>query len=589
MFHVDNSGEGNCMYYAYSISLMYFLRAKNSPDVTENIFNTLNLKEDEKVLLRGLLSKDREFSSSEIKRIIEPILGKATRNLAAEYTKKEFKSSPIDSPLFSSAHYGLEYCFKCSMRIKDKNSEMISLIDHEFDNQDYTEAEIYKVEGMDMEMQNYSIARLPHVIDEFNRQWGIKELEFIEQNKVFTGREIQSHKAILLDKILRRETIEFFLRENDQHLDQYVSHLQQEGVWGSEETLFVLHRAIQGERFVRNQEGRTDILYDREIILHLYRNDRIPYDQSGSPEIIVNNKGRVHWTSIIPESIFVSKIPESIFVSKLTPQEQRLYQLLDDMQAEYESIPKSTEMSVLASSEWINTLRNQLGIMKDNPSREAKEKAIGDSMQLLGKMMLTLSNYSYWRVFLKDFFSALLECIPTYLADKKITSEVTLCELLMPTRRRSEITSERKELSQPEVSTSEKILSPEVSKSEEISIPKEGVSKFSQHTMFKKPSGKVTTGYPPEIAQYVREEKQTGPSVARVLKKMYQLGLKGNEEYSPERCRELAQQYLSYVKSKGRHFVLDGVISFIKEMDEVIKQKEENAEEFIEHISSMKH
>lgn len=39
MFDVDNSGRGNCMYYAYSISLMYYLRAKNAPDTTENIFN----------------------------------------------------------------------------------------------------------------------------------------------------------------------------------------------------------------------------------------------------------------------------------------------------------------------------------------------------------------------------------------------------------------------------------------------------------------------------------------------------------------------------------------------------------------------
>lgn len=579
MFQVDNSGKGNCMYYAYSISLMYFLRAKNIPEVTEDIFNTLKLGEEEKVRLRVLLSKkpEQEFSSSEIKNIIEPILGKATRNLAAEYTKKEFKLSPQDAPLFSSAHYGLEFCFKCSMRIN--GSELSHLIEHEFDNPDYIGAEIYKVKGMDMAMQEYSLARLPYVIEKFNREWSIKEQEFIEQKKELTEREIQSKKRTLLDKILRNETIEFFLGEEDKHLDQYVHHLQQEGVWGTEETLFVLHRAIQGEHVVRN-EGRAQILYDREIILHLYRNDGVSYDQSGSPEMIVNNKGNVHWTSIIPDSIFVLKY---------TPQEQKLYQLLDDMQMEYESIPQGSEKQVVVSNEWLLALRAQLGTMKDNPSREMKEKAMGDSMQILGKMMPTLGNYPYWRVMLSHFFSALLECIPIFMADKKISSGLIQCESLITTRPRpTSVSSERKEL--PIASEHKESLPPNVVNHEEsASQSQKGlVSKFSQHTLFKIPSAPIHKTYPEEIARYIRENKQTGPSVAKVLRKMYQEGVSGNEAYSPEKCREIAQRYIGYVKHQRRNFVLADVVDFIKDMDEVIKQKEAHLEEFIEHIGGMK-
>ncbi len=583
---MDNSGKGNCMYYAYSISLMYFLRAKNIPELAEDIFNILKLEEEEKVRLRTLLSKksDQEFTSSEIKNIIEPILGRATRNLAAEYTKREFKASPKDSPLFSSAHYGLEFCFKCSMELN--GSELSYLIDHGFDNPDYISADIYKVRGMDVAMHDYSLARLPHVIEEFERQWIIKEQAFLEQKKELTEREIQSQKTTLLDNILRNETIEFFLGEEDKHLNQYVHHLQQEGVWGSEETLFVLHRAIQGEHFVKNNEGRTHILYDREIILHLYRNDGIPYVQSGGPEMIVNNKSNVHWTSIIPDSIFVPKF---------TPQEQKLHQLLDDMQREYESIPQGSEKQVLVSDEWIHALRVQLAVMKENPSREAKEKAIGDSMQILGKMIPTLGNYPYWRTLLTHFFSALLECIPTLMADKKISSGLAQCELLIPTRRRPMVaseelsqTSERKELSKS--SESKELLHSDVVKNEEspIQSQKGGVSQFSQHTLFKKSSVTVHKTYPEEIAGYIRENKQTGPSVAKALRKMYQEGLSGNEEYSPEKCREIAQRYISYVKYNGRHFILTDVVDFIKEMDDVIKQKEENLEEFIEHVGGMK-
>ncbi|QEY52095.1 hypothetical protein [Legionella longbeachae] len=579
MFQVDNSGKGNCMYYAYSISLMYFLRAKNIPDVTEDIFNTLKLGEEERVRLRVLLSKspEQEFSSSEIKNIIEPILGKATRNLAAEYTKNEFKLSPQDAPLFSSAHYGLEFCFKCSMRLN--GSELSHLIEHEFDNPDYIGAEIYKVKGMDMAMQEYSLARLPYVIEKFNREWSIREQEFIEQKKELTEREIQSKKSTLLDKILRNETIEFFLGEEDKHLDQYVHHLQQEGVWGTEETLFVLHRAIQGEHVVRN-EGRANIVYDREIILHLYRNDGISYDQSGSPEIIMNNKGNVHWTSIIPDSIFVLKY---------TPQEQKLYKLLDDMQMEFESIPQDSEKHVLVSSDWILALRAQLDIMKDNPSREAKEKALGYSMQIIGKMMPTLGNYPYWRALLTHFFSALLECIPTFMADKKVSSGLIQCESLITTKQRpASVIPERKDLSlapeNKEVSLATVTYNEESSSQSQKGL----VSKFYQHTLFKKPSATLHKTYPEEIARYIRENKQTGPSVAKALRKMYQEGLNGNEEYSPEKCREIAQRYISYVKYQGRNFVLADVVSFIKEMDDLIKQKEEQIDEFIEHIGGMK-
>lgn len=135
------------------------------------------------------------------------------------------------------------------MRIN--GSELSHLIEHEFDNPDYIGAEIYKVKGMDMAMQEYSLARLPYVIEKFNREWSIKEQEFIEQKKNSLNARFNL-KRTLLDKILRNETIEF-LGEEDKHLDQYVHHLQQEGVWGTEETLFVLHRAIQGEHVVRNE------------------------------------------------------------------------------------------------------------------------------------------------------------------------------------------------------------------------------------------------------------------------------------------------------------------------------------------------
>lgn len=174
------------------------------------------------------------------------------------------------------------------------------------------------------------------------------------------------------------------------------------------------------------------------------------------------------------------------------------------------------------------------------------------------------------------------------MADKKISSGLSQCESLLTTRQRSTpVTSERKELSP--VSENKELLPSDITNNEENSSPSQKglVSKFSQHTLFKKPSTTIQRAYPEEIAKYTRENKQTGPRVAKALRQMYQEGLSGNEEYSPEKCREIAQRYIGYVKYQGRHFVLDDVVNFIKEMDEVIKQKEENLEEFIEHVDGM--
>lgn len=392
MLHVDNSGKGNCMYYAYSISLMYFLRTKRDSNTTEDIFNKLKLKDDEKINLRKLLATKRhiEFTHEEITTIIEPILGRTTRNLAAEHTRNEFNTSPESTPVFTNAQYGFEYCFK--VLLDANGSDLASLIDHGFTNPDYTEAEIYRVLGMQPAMGSYVEKRLAHVVEELTNLWAVKEHELRESGKPLTEQLIKTQKTRILDKLIARETIAFFLADNNKHLNEYTNHIQKEFVWGTEEALFVLHRAIQGEHFVRNLEGRIEPFYDHEIVLHLHRNGNSPFPQTGNPQIILNNQHNAHWTSKIPDTVFSPKPPVN---------------------------PKT---------------------------------------------------------------------------------------------------------------------------------------------------------YPGEITHYVRENKQTGPRVAKALRQMYQEGLEGNAKYSPENCKEIAQHYLDYVKAKRRHFNLTDVTLFVKEMDAIVQK-----------------
>ncbi|KTD01856.1 hypothetical protein [Fluoribacter gormanii] len=539
MFLVDNSGKGNCMYYAYSISLMYYLRAQNAPERTENVFNKLKLKEDDKIQLRKLLSKNPnyQFTSREIKTIIEPILGRATRVLAAEHAKLEFKLSPHDTPLFSSAKYGLEFCFKHSLLAN--GSELSALIDHEFTNPDFTEAEIYKIRSTDIAMTEYSLLRVPHVLEEFNRLWLIKESELKKEEKQFTEHEIKVQKENLLDNILRDETVNFFLTEDEKYLNLYKDHLQKEYVWGSEETLLVLHRAIQGERMERNLNGKMETFYDTEIVLHLYRDGIAPFYQSSNPEMILNNQNNSHWTSLMPESVFAPK---------LTAKEQMIFELLDEMQTMHPKI------SVLfgedrVERDWLSILMKQMDIIYTNPSYAIKEKTLESVFQLIGKVMPILGLEPSWRPLLSNFLSGFVDCSPIFLADKPKS-------LILDHQTAQH--QESKELSGPK------------------RVQAKELSQFSRHTLFKSERPLQKT-YPQEISRYVSEGKQSGPRVAKALRQMYQEGT-----YSPEECRELALQYLSYVKYKRRHFVLTDVNHFIKEMNEVIKGNHEQDIRFLD-------
>ncbi|KTC83802.1 Dot/Icm T4SS effector [Legionella brunensis] len=292
------------MYYAYGISLMYFLRAKNNSEITAEIFSKLKLEPQQIIELQTLLSKDpsQEFTSTEIKTIIEPILGRATRNLAADHTKVEFKTNPQSTSLFTAAKYGLEFCIKQSS--KANKSILTEVVTHDFSNRDYTDAEIYRLSGIKTAMLEYANAILPEIIKKFEEQWGKKEEELKTQRKELTKSEIQLYQDIILDNLLREKTIDFFLANDEKYLNQYVNHLKKEYVWGTEETLLVLHRGIQGEQYERNKQGTIDTFYDTQIALHLHRNNVSPFYQIGNPEMIINNEGNFHWTSKIPETIF---------------------------------------------------------------------------------------------------------------------------------------------------------------------------------------------------------------------------------------------------------------------------------------------
>jgi len=296
------------MYYAYSISLMNFFRLQlrlndNIKQNAEDIFKKLELDEAQKNSLYTLLteSKARSFTSDEIKGLIEPILGPATRRLGAAHTKEEFLKNPTSSPLFASANYGIEHAFKTLF--VNNNAKLAGLIDNDFNNKEFKAAEIYRVKDISLLMDTFVTNEGRAVENEFDAQWEAQQTNLADQSP----ENVMFHQKRLLNDIIRNKTIDFFKLENNANLDLYVDHLSTDTVWGTEETLMVLHRALTGEKVVRDpQTGNvTSLAYDTEINLNVFKNgvptNNVPttpfIDKVG---IILNNQYNTHWTSLIP-------------------------------------------------------------------------------------------------------------------------------------------------------------------------------------------------------------------------------------------------------------------------------------------------
>jgi hypothetical protein len=305
MLTVDNSGRGNCMYYAYSISLMYILRSKDDPQVTESVFNKLKLSDSEKMELNSILSKNpaQEISTSDIKKYIEPIMGTAARNLVAEQTKEAFKKSPTSTELFTSIHYGLE--FHTKQKLRESFPDLSKKIDNNFKNETFTKAEIYRVSQLKMDI----VHRSHKISSEFQEKWiNIPSAE----RDALRYEETIKRQMDLLDSVIREHSTTFFLENDEQRLTVYSDHLKKEFVWADDASLNLLHSVIQGEYLFRNPEGLVETRYDVEIPLRIYQNGQLPYpltpkqreiDKVNPPLMILDNRSGIHWVSKIPDCV----------------------------------------------------------------------------------------------------------------------------------------------------------------------------------------------------------------------------------------------------------------------------------------------
>jgi len=175
---IDNSGRGNCMYYAYAISLMYYLRQKD--EVTRNeIFKKLRLSEDNIIELCKLFPDKwdviSQFTLSETK-AVERILGSACRELAGDNTKKEFLTDPAGSSMIAASVFGLARALKETL--KPAYARFITLPDKRrragrpSAADAFTNAEIFKVDSINAALTLFSKKIANEVVKKFEERNG---------------------------------------------------------------------------------------------------------------------------------------------------------------------------------------------------------------------------------------------------------------------------------------------------------------------------------------------------------------------------------------------------------------------------------
>ncbi|WP_454780783.1 hypothetical protein [Legionella sp. WA2022007384] len=299
---VDNSSDGNCLYYSYGISLMYYLRKNGNRAAAESIFDRLGLGAEEKSKLFYLLGneKNKPFTPLHIKRIIEPILGSSLRLYAATRTRENFMDNPKGSSLYTAANYGMIFLFKKMLKEKNHIAHILFEADN-FDNENYNKAEIFKVENMPAEMHRFMQSKFEEIINIFDTEWDTDE-----SPKTFAeiGNYMFRAKQSVTD-LIGDMTVAFFQEDEHKHLDAYIRHLNTNYIWGTEETLMLMHCKLQGEIRERIGPDHVEIHYDTPMRLQIYRDGiPVPSVEPGTPDIILNNSANAHWYSLINSEFF---------------------------------------------------------------------------------------------------------------------------------------------------------------------------------------------------------------------------------------------------------------------------------------------
>ena len=267
---INNKGQGNCMYYAYAISLMYHLRAQNEDD-TQAILGRLELDNEQLRQLLEILkqpqSSQKIFNQTSLDSI-QAILGPVLRKIASSADADMFKEGYGErTQLYANAAYFFRQVIV---------SEILNL--PEPTNHILENAEIFKVPDMKKKMANFVQTKC--------------ELIFQE------GQEITLD---IVDDLVHKTTMLFFNDNNYENLDLYSRFLNTNTIWGSEESLLALNRALCDEKMHRADDEKIEWIVAQSIKLSIHANGCPKSGDIDNPDIILENWSNNHWVSRIPD------------------------------------------------------------------------------------------------------------------------------------------------------------------------------------------------------------------------------------------------------------------------------------------------
>lgn len=298
MYTVDNRELGDCMYEAYAVSIMYYLRAQPHQTI-QNVLGRFPLSTKDSQTLQTILLENRKHKEpfeAPIHQKIQDILGPASRSLAAESVKAEFLKNPLASPLYAvAAHqFCIHYAVSSPPPFRDCINDMMPDT-----NGNFSASELYRIDSIKQDMSDYAHKTQAAFWQELNQASN----HFLHEDAQLAAKEKQEQ----LDNLIQQYTVRFFIDNNCENLKAYITHIATPGVWGSEETLLSLHRAVQNEMIV-NDETRCYIEYETPIQLAIYEHS-VNRNNTACADVILNNRGNSHWVSLIPEQYCYEKKP----------------------------------------------------------------------------------------------------------------------------------------------------------------------------------------------------------------------------------------------------------------------------------------
>lgn len=287
---IEITRDGNCMYYAYAVSLMHYLRSQKKSAITTSIFNKLNLNPEQQDCLNKLLRKET-FAKEDIKKI-ETTLGPSCRELAANRVHSEFIQNQKDSSLFAAAAFQFRQVLAEYIKEEELTIEK---------NNNFSDAEIFRVPAMKAGMKSF-VKQKTTIIEFLKDHTTFKEDPHFSEYSVLLEEALKKSnevylkfKRAIIDHFIERMVWSFFTSNDHFFLNIYTDSLRQSGNWGSEEMLLALHRAIRGGSLRTESEVAVD------VALAIYHNNQIVSGYKGSKEdLILNNLNNNHWNALIP-------------------------------------------------------------------------------------------------------------------------------------------------------------------------------------------------------------------------------------------------------------------------------------------------